>query len=71
MVLLLPLHGDAAGSPMQGVPDLQQDALAVLPPLMVPKAQFLDSLRRQKFFAFLVMLALLGQPMLEPVQLDG
>ena len=48
MVVRLPHHRLATGSLMQSVPDFQQHALAILPPLMVPEPQLFNSLRREK-----------------------
>jgi len=39
--------------------------------LLVPKAQFLNAIRRQNFFAFLITLVLFRQAMLKSVQFNG
>jgi hypothetical protein len=43
VVLHFPHYLDAAGPPVQGVPDFQKDGFAVRPPLMVSKAHFFDA----------------------------
>ncbi len=71
MILHLAHYHRATRSPMQLIPDFQQDALAVRVPLMVPKSQFFDSFRGQKLFSHLVPLMLFRQPMLESIEFNG
>ena len=71
MVLLLPLHLDTARPQVQRIPYFQQDAVAVLPPLMVPKPQHMNVLGRKKGFARGVRRQLVRQTVLKPVQFHG
>ena len=70
MVVCLALRCHTTGSPMQGIPDLQQHPLAILVPLMIPKPQLFDALRREKMFALLIALTLRGQAVLKAIQFD-
>lgn len=53
---------------MQRSPNFQQNPVAILPPLMIPIAQFFDAFRRQINRANLVTLLLLRQAVLEAIQ---
>src|SRR5436190_2871015 len=55
MILCLPHYSDASCSMMQRVPDAQQHAFTIVPPLMVPESQLLNVLLRQKLFALFIM----------------
>ena len=52
------------------MPDVQQDSVAILTPLMIPEAQHLDVQGFQEFFPCQIVLSLARQPMSKPVQLD-
>jgi hypothetical protein len=56
---------------LQRVPDVQQHALAIFPPLMIPKAQFLNSLSPEKFRASLIAFKLTVSSMLKSIQFNG
>lgn len=71
MVLNLAHHRDTTGSTMQCFPDLQQHAFAVLVPLMIPEAEFLDALFTQKLQSHGIMLNLFRQAVLKAIQLNG
>ena len=58
----------ASSSPVQCVPDFQQDAFPILPPLMIPEAQFFDAACNEESCTLLVALILLRQTVLEAVQ---
>ena len=68
MVLLLPYHLSATGSPAQRLPDFQQNTLPILPPLMIPKPQLLDSYGGEKLCPSFVTLELLRRAVLKTVQ---
>jgi hypothetical protein len=70
MVLNLPHHCNTTGSPVQGFPNFQQDPLAVLVPLMIPKAEFFDPSRVQKLCSPSIALNLLRHAVLKAIQLD-
>ena len=61
-------HPHAARPALQRIPNGQQAALAVLPPLAVPETQRLDVLLRQKLFTDGIALQPFRQTMLETVQ---
>ena len=71
MVLDLAQIGHIAGSPMECVPDFQQHAFAIAPPLVVPEAEFFDVFFCQELFPFSVVLLLVWQAMLEAIQFHG
>src|SRR5207247_6407079 len=71
VVFHLPHQGNATCSAVQCAPDFHQDALAVFLPLMIPEAQFFDSLRFQKPLSLLITLMLLGHSVLKAVEFDG
>ena len=71
VVLKLAHIGHIAGSPMECVPDFEQHAFAIAPPLVVPKAEFFDVFFHQELFPFRVVLLLVWQAMLEAVQFHG
>ena len=62
-------HPHAARPALQRIPDGQQAALAVFPPLAIPETQRLDVLLRQKFFADGIALQPFRQAVLRTVQL--
>jgi hypothetical protein len=62
-------HPHAARPALQRIPDGQQAALAILPPLTIPEPQRLDVLFRQKFFTNGILLQSFRQTVLETVQL--
>ena len=62
-------HPHAARPALQRIPDGQQAALAVLPPLTIPETQRLDVLLRQKFRAHGIALQPFRQAVLGTVQL--
>ena len=61
-------HPHAARPALQRIPNRQQAALAVLPPLAVPETQRFNVLIRQKFFAHGIALQSFRQTVLETVQ---
>jgi hypothetical protein len=61
----------AAGSPMQCIPNLQQNSFAIFPPLTVPETQFFKALGGQEFLPFGIVLLLHRKPVLGAVQFDG
>ena len=61
-------HPHTTRPALQRIPDRQQAALAIRPPLAVPITQRLDVLLRQKFFAHGIALQPLRQTVLETVQ---
>ncbi len=56
---------------MQRIPDLQQDALRILSPLMIPESQFFNVIFIKPLRARLIMPAIFGHPMLGAIQLNG
>jgi hypothetical protein len=66
-----PFYAYASSRLMQSVPDFQQDAVRILPPLAIPKTQHLDALPVQPFFALQVVLLIPGCPVLKAVQFNG
>src|ERR1700690_2074436 len=68
MILHLSHHARATSSPMQRIPNFQQHAVMIFPPLIIPKTQFLDALRRQKLLAFSVVLVLFRPTVLKTVE---
>ncbi len=70
MILHLSHHRHAACPPVQRVPDFKQHAFGIVPPLVVPKAQLLDTLRRQKLFSRRVASPLFRQTMLKTVEFN-
>jgi hypothetical protein len=69
MIFHLSKHLNAAGPPMERLPNLQQHAFTIGPPLPIPKPKLLDVLAREKLFPFLIMCAGYGTSMLGTVQL--
>src|SRR6266511_2764866 len=61
---------DAARAAMQGMPDFQQHAFAIIPPLPIPKPQFLDAFHGQKLLARLIALPLPGHAVRKAVQFN-
>ncbi len=70
-IFLFPFHTHAASAAVERMPDFQQDALGVFPPLVIPKPQFFNALRVQTLRSVAVMQPLLRHAALKPVQLDG
>ena len=68
VVLLLPQNSHTAGASVERIPDFQQHTFTVLPPLMVPEAEFLDVLAGEVLSPRLVPLLLFRHPVLEAVQ---
>ena len=56
---------------MQCIPDFQQNTLGILPPLMVPKAKFLNAVRVEPPRSFAVMQLPLRRTVLKAVELNG
>ncbi len=56
---------------MQCIPDLQQDAVMILLPLVIPEPQFLNALCDEKFFSHLVSLVFFRHAVLKSVEFDG
>lgn len=71
MVLHLAHHPGAAGALFEGVPDFEQDAVAVRVPLAVPEAELGDAFGGQDVRTGLVVLDLFGEAVLEAVEFDG
>ncbi len=70
MILHFSLYSGAPGSVLQRIPDFEQNSIAVFPPLMIPKTQFLNALRLQKILPSIVLQMLLWQAVLKPIQFD-
>ena len=56
---------------MDRVPDFQQNTFTILPPLVVPKSQFLNAIFGKPLPPFLMVQILLRQTVLKPIQLNG
>ena len=61
---------NAAGSPLQRVPNFQQTSVAIIPPLMIPEPKGFDALLRQKFFPRFIPLNSFRHAMLKAVEFD-
>jgi hypothetical protein len=61
---------NAAGSPLQRIPNFQQTFLAIPLPMMVPEPERFDALFRQIFFAPYVALNSFRQTVLKTVKFD-
>ena len=61
---------DTARTAMNGMPDFQQHTFAILPPLMIPKTQFLDAFPSKKLFALFVAPPLARHAVLKAVQFN-
>ncbi len=55
---------------MECAPDFQQHAVTIRPPLTIPESQFLDAIRCEKLFSFVIASALHRQAVLKAIQLD-
>ena len=63
-------YPNAAGSPLQRVPNFQQTSVAIIPPLMIPEPKGFDALFRQKFFPRFIPLNSFRQTVLKAVEFD-
>ncbi len=66
----IPHYSHTTGSPFQRFPKLQQTAVTVLPPFMIPKPESFDALFCQIFFAPFVALNSSGQTMLKTIKFN-
>ena len=71
MILRFSHDGQATCSAVQSIPDFQENAFAVLSPLMIPEPQLLNAFRCQKVLTLHVSLLLLRQAMLKTVQFNA
>jgi len=63
-------YPNAAGSPLQRVPNFQQTSVAIFLPLMIPEPKGFNALLRQKFFPRFIPLNSFRQTMLKAVEFD-
>jgi hypothetical protein len=70
MVLLLPIHFDTTGPPVQCLPYFQQNTIAILPPLMIPKPQYLNVSVGEKCFTRGIQRQAVRQTVLKTIQFD-
>ncbi len=70
LILHLPHHRHTPGQAMQGVPNLQPHALAILLPLMIPKPELFNPRLLEKLCPLSIMPALLRPPVLKTIQFD-
>ena len=63
-------YPNAAGPPLQRVPNFQQTSVAIFLPLMIPEPEGLNALLRQKFFPRFIPLNSFRQTMLKAVEFD-
>lgn len=70
MILNFAHYRNRTRSSMQGIPDFQQNTVAIFCPLMIPETQFFNSLCGKKLFTFNIVLMLPWQPMMKAVQFD-
>ena len=66
-----PYHLYTSSSPMQRIPDFQQDALGIFSPLMIPESQFFNAILIEPLFALPIMPVVFWHPMLRAIQLNG
>ena len=63
-------YPNAAGSPLQRVPDYQQTSVPIVLPLVIPKPECFNALLCQKLFPCFIPLNSLRQTMLKAVEFD-
>ena len=69
-VLIFAIDGNASRGAVQSLPYLQQNAVAIVPPLAVPKAQHCDASRLKKLLTRPIVFLVQGMSMLESIQFD-
>jgi len=71
MILDFPDDRLATGPSMQCVPDFEQNPVPVLSPLMIPKPQLFDSMRRQEQLTLSIVFPLLRQAVVKTIEFNA
>ena len=71
MILNFAHHCHTAGPAMQRFPNLKQNTIPILVPLVIPETEFFDTFRIQVFCPLPIVLPLLRQSMLKAIQFNG